>query len=186
MKNLYYSALAVFVALGCTAEFRPGDRDSYEDAPEGLEDEGGTDTWTEAEDEPGDTVSDDREDPEPSCGTPEGDCDSDGVSPASGDCCDDERMAYPGQAGWFGVPYYCPDEVWDYNCNGTVDYEYRAMTDGPVHCGDYGPGDCEDYYGWRDGLPECGTIARFVRCYYSSYYGCGQRTDYYEGLVRCR
>ena len=172
-----------FGCFSCTRLVTVPDKDAGQDTVEDIdafEDTGAPESVQDAADDL------DVEE-EADCGGPEGDCDGDGISPIGGDCCDDERLAHPGQDNWFAVPYYCPDESWDYDCDGDVQYEYSATSTLPIDCSGLSRTICEDTRGWYDEVPECGSIGRFVYCIWSTYSGsCVTRTDDYEGLVRCR
>jgi hypothetical protein len=174
--------IAVFL-VGCSTTFRPEDRDVDEDALEELLEDTPAEVW----DEPWEDADEDPVEPDGPCGAPSDDCDGDGTTPEGGDCCDDERLAFPGQDEWFSVPFYCPDESWDYNCDGIEELEYEATSTMPIYCSSYSSRSvCEGTSGWYDEVPECGSVGRFVNCYWVTSSGVCAPGDDYEGLVRCR
>jgi hypothetical protein len=173
--------IAVFL-VGCSTTFRPGDRGTDEDAPEDMLEETGLEVPVDLRED----ADDGPVEPDGPCGGPDDDCDGDGTTPAGGDCCDDDDRVHPGQDEWFAVPFYCPDESWDYNCDGTEELEYEATSTLPIDCTDYSRTTCEETQGWYDEVPDCGTVGHFVYCYWSTYSGeCHLGTDV-EGLVSCR
>lgn len=68
-----------------------------------------------------------------------------GYSTVSGDCCDHDAYANPGQTAYFTTPNVCGS--WDYNCDGTIEPAFacpgspaptvcgtKPPTSGPVSC----------------------------------------------------
>lgn len=85
------------------------------------------------------------------CSAPEG------YVATGGDCNDDEERAFPGQTQYFGFPNAVTG--FDWNCNGSVDYEIDES--GPVRCMS---GDCPTTRRWVDSSPACGTDAVVWYC----------------------
>lgn len=195
-------AIIAIILVGCTslnrAGFADGDAgddvledeigvDVEDDVLEDLAEETPTEVWEEPLEDPDEDPVEDPGADEAPCGAPTDDCDDDGVTPAGGDCCDDNDQVNPAQDGWFAVPYYCTDESWDYNCDGEEEYEYHPTVSAPIDCEDYtSRSSCEAVSGWYGSMPACGTVGRFVDCAWSTYSWVCYPVDEYEGLVRCR
>jgi len=133
------------------------------------------------------------------CVGPEDDCDDDGWADLGGDCCDTNPEVYPLQDQWFSVPYACPEENWDYDCDGEVEFEQADYMEGidavlpegiQKGCIGFNMSECGDMEGWVGGSrPSCGAIAEYVRCYwYSNSYvsECHARDPSWSGMMRCR
>lgn len=73
-----------------------------------------------------------------------------------GDCCDGDDNVYPGQLLYYTVPYTCPEESWDYNCDdGIARCLEQVLT--AEECEGYGYDECVSALpGWMDTVPDCG------------------------------
>jgi hypothetical protein len=58
-----------------------------------------------------------------------------GYSAMTGDCCDSDPFANPGQTSWFDTADAC--DSWDYNCDGIVEAQYTPSGSPPPdsYCG---------------------------------------------------
>ncbi len=99
---------------------------------------------------------------------------------ASTDCIDTNGSAYPGQTAYFSTP--ASGTSFNYDCNGTTNYEYPTNPTFIIPCG-FG-GTCTGTTYWDETrAPACGSTA--TRSYCSSLLGsCTRRTS--ESTVRCR
>jgi hypothetical protein len=86
-----------------------------------------------------------------------------GRSTTSGDCCDTDRLARPGQTVFQLVPRFgCGG--YDYDCNGTNELQYRG-TDACQSLGACSTEDreCSGTTGWADSTePSCGDTATYI------------------------
>jgi hypothetical protein len=76
----------------------------------------------------------------------------------TGDCCDLDGNARPGQAAWFGTANACGS--FDYNCNGSAEKELTAT--GFCDCGGIICTTCVKASGWDGGVPACGGSANWI------------------------
>lgn len=185
-------AMFVFSALfcACTTDFTVEDTDEDTLADTGVE-------------VPGDAIEEDE-----GCGTTwyydeDGDgygvetrtfCAPDapvGYTLHSGDCCDNDPDAFPGQTTYFDVPSLCG--TFDYDCDGenspalTMDMEYCT---GDLHCSTYlDAATCEAEHGYRcfDRPVECGVEAHYIHCIFRPTNVCELVPDYYTpNPIACR
>ena len=81
-----------------------------------------------------------------------------------GDCCDQRHEVHPGVTEWQAEPYVCPDESWDWNCDGVDEIRWLGLD--PARCEPFcgydcyevgtTPGLCEGIW-WVGGVtPPCG------------------------------
>lgn len=110
----------------------------------------------------------------------------DGYAAEGGDCCDSSSLVYPDQEIYFKVPYYCPEESWDYNCDTTISYGYADEHRDLVRCQLPGSERCyPENQGWRDPVPNCGQIGIYVWCNYASHTGC-LWNEVWQDTMSCR
>ena len=92
-----------------------------------------------------------------------------GYANRSGDCCDSDARAKPGQTNTYSTADNCSS--FDYNCDGQVTIKVNLPADGS--CGSplcsFSPsGECKDYGGCTcigsDGLPTCDTFSTATVC----------------------
>jgi len=92
-----------------------------------------------------------------------------GYANRSGDCCDSDPRAKPGQTNTYSTADNCSS--FDYNCDGHVTIKINLPADGS--CGSplcsFSPsGECKDYGGCTcigsDGLPTCDTFSTATVC----------------------
>jgi len=191
--------LAWVLLTGCgggASTFTEGDSsdDSPEaiwDAPDAVEDSGEPEV-------PDDPLEDPDAVEEPPCGGPDDDCDEDGWTPGTGDCCDDHPGVHPG-AGWASSPYECPGSgegpSWDWDCSGEVEVSVEDVGDGLEELlpdsgcdGVSGSLQCNAAEGWVP-EPECGVTAEYFHCFWYStttFSGCYPHPATWEGVVECR
>jgi len=74
---------------------------------------------------------------------------------SSGDCCDMDGNARPGQNNWFTSPNNCGS--WDYNCNNQVEY-WDSSSNGGCN----GWPSCGARIGWTGSTPNCGQVKEYV------------------------
>ena len=88
----------------------------------------------------------------------------------SGDCCDSDGSAKPGQSDWFTSANNC--NSWDYNCDGNPEKENKVNHS--FGCGVYGiTCVCEGGSpGWRSTIPACGAIASWRKSCSNAWF-CG-------------
>jgi hypothetical protein len=84
-----------------------------------------------------------------------------GYSATSGDCCDSDNRAHPGQTGWFTSTNNCAS--WDYDCNNSGDLEYPGLGS----CSGSGSciqetAQCNEVDGWQGSVPGCGGGGSFI------------------------
>jgi len=79
----------------------------------------------------------------------------------SGDCCDSDNQAHPGQTGWFTAADHCGS--FDYDCSGTADLQYpdagACIQDFGTSCNQYHF--CISFAGWEV-VPACGTTGTWI------------------------
>lgn len=97
----------------------------------------------------------------------------------SGDCCDSNEFVFPSQDTYFGTPYYCPMESFDYNCSGALERVWDTADHTTRSCGS----SCVDS-GWNPSYPACGEEASYGTCYPDGP-RCGVNI-HWSGVMRCR
>lgn len=108
----------------------------------------------------------------------DGDCGDPGEGLAGGptDCCDTDEDAYPGQTAFFAPRNDCGG--WDYNCDGTEEYQYDSVYVGCTGCSGGvctgAPADCMDR-GWSFRVPDCNESGSLSSCTCTMSSGGGTR-----------
>lgn len=75
-----------------------------------------------------------------------------------GDCCDQDKLAYPGATTWRTTATKCNN--WDFNCDS---YTTKRWETGDGGCSGWGVfSGCELEEGWIGGNPACGVRANFA------------------------
>ncbi len=103
----------------------------------------------------------------------------DGYVDRGGDCCDVRHEVHPEVEEWAEEPYTCPDESWDYNCDGTEEVRWPGAD--PARCVPSCASDCYpvgvtqelcEVIWWDGGVtPPCGEGYASAQCVWNSYAG---------------
>ncbi len=75
---------------------------------------------------------------------------------SSGDCCDKDNRARPGQGDWFTTANNCGS--WDYNCDSEIEYRWGRNDGGS--CGGFL---CDLDQGWTSTPTECGVTREWIK-----------------------
>jgi len=95
---------------------------------------------------------------------------------SSGDCCDSDPSARPGQSTYFTSTNGCG--TWDYDCNSSADKHWTDV----ASCGGWPL--CDGPDGWQGGLAECGQYTWWQTDCYIDWFVCA--TDAYARTQECR
>ena len=90
------------------------------------------------------------------------------ASTPSGDCCDADGDAHPGQTAYFERERdrVCQGPRYDYDCDGQETRQWTQASDGSPACTGSGGATCVETagLGWRAAAPDCGRHADFAAC----------------------
>lgn len=218
--------VSVFLLLGCTTSFATEDRDTWGDTEEDTTDVADSPDLDDdslevpdvVEDDGGgvsDTEGDTEEDTEDPCvyypmWYRDQDMDGwgrddltvcfptqpEGYVASGGDCCDVRPEVHPGVEEWADEPYTCPDESWDYDCDGDEELRVPAAPSYPcaildTACMEFCNGfeteeECLGRIWWSGGTPGCGESQEGVnRCFWEpTVLSCTAVT--YSAYQQCR
>lgn len=98
-----------------------------------------------------------------------------GYAAEGGDCCDGRPEVNPGVTEWQDEPYNCPEESWDWNCDGVTDIRWPESSPGAwddCHLID-NEEECLSMIWWDDTPPACGESLSGDYCIWSSAVGGG-------------